>query len=125
MTKLLLVLAGGALGSLARYAASGLTYKYFSGAFPLGTLAVNLAGSFLIGLLWGLWETSNISTSMKTFVFIGILGGFTTFSAYSMETLGLFRGGEIKLALVNIFANNILGLLLVFAGFLAGQALAK
>jgi len=124
MTKILLVLAGGALGSLARYAASGLTQKYFS-SFPIGTLTVNLIGSLLIGLLWGLWGNANLSVGTKTFLFIGILGGFTTFSAYSLDTLNLFREGAVKMALINIAANNLLGLLLVFLGFLTGQWINK
>lgn len=123
MTKIVLLLAGGATGTVTRYAVSGLTHRYFDGTFPIGTLVVNLIGSFLIGLIWGLWETSNISSNTRTFIFIGILGGFTTFSSYTMETLNLFRDGEIKLGLTNILANNIIGLLLVFIGFILGKGL--
>lgn len=102
---------------------SELTHKYFDGSFPLGTLLVNLSGSLLIGLIWGFWETGNFSTSMRTFIFIGILGGFTTFSAYALETLNLFREGETKMAMLNMLANNIFGLLLVFLGFVAAKEL--
>ncbi len=123
MTKILLLLSGGAIGTLARYGLSGLTHKYFDGAFPLGTLIVNLTGSFLIGLIWGLWETNNIPSGMRTFIFIGILGGFTTFSTYALETLNMFRDGDTKMALINIFANNVLALLLVFIGFIAARGL--
>ncbi len=123
MTKILLLLSGGAIGTLARYGLSGLTHKYFEGTFPLGTLVVNLAGSLIIGLIWGLWETENIPTHIRTFIFIGILGGFTTFSSYTLETLNLFKDGDTKMALVNIFANNILGLLLVFLGFIAARGI--
>jgi CrcB protein len=123
MTKIVLLLAGGATGTVTRYAVSGLTHRYFDGTFPIGTLVVNLIGSFLIGLIWGLWETSNISSNTRTFIFIGILGGFTTFSSYTIETLNLFRDGEIKLGLTNILANNIIGLLLVFIGFILGKGL--
>jgi CrcB protein len=84
---------------------------------------VNVLGSLIIGLLWGIWETANISSHMRTFIFIGILGGFTTFSTYSLETLNLFREGEVKMAIVNILANNILGILMVFAGFFAARSL--
>lgn len=117
MTKIILLVTGGAVGTLSRYAISGLTHKYFDGIFPLGTLFVNFLGSFLIGFIWGLLEAENISSNMRTFIFIGILGGFTTFSTYTLETLNLFRDGEMKLALTNILANNILGLVLVFIGF--------
>ena len=123
MTKILLLIAGGAIGTLARYGISGLTHKVAEGVFPWGTLMVNLTGAFIIGLLWGLWETEKISSNVRTFVFIGILGGYTTFSSYALETLNLFRDGETKLALINILASNFLGLLLVFLGFIAAKGL--
>jgi CrcB protein len=115
--RILLLLAGGAIGTVSRYAVSGLTHRYVDGTFPVGTLMVNVLGSLVIGVLWGTWETANISSNMRTFIFIGILGGFTTFSSYSLETLNLFREGEAKMAVVNILANNILGISMVFAGF--------
>ena len=84
---------------------------------------VNLAGSLIIGLIWGLWESNNIPTGVRTFIFIGILGGFTTFSSYALETITMFRDGEMKMAIINILASNILGLLLVFLGFVAARGL--
>ncbi len=121
--KILLLAAGGAIGTVGRYAVSGLTHKYIDGAFPYGTLMVNILGSLIIGFLWGTWETANISSQLRTFIFIGILGGFTTFSTFSLETLNLFRDGEIKTAMFNILANNILGLIMVFGGFFAARGL--
>ena len=121
--KVLLLLAGGALGTLARYSVSGLSHKIYDGIFPLGTLVVNLVGSLLIGLLWGLLDTGNLSTHTRAFIFIGIFGGFTTFSTYTLESLNLFKEGDIKLAVINILANNILGLLLVFIGFISARGL--
>ncbi len=121
--KVLLLLAGGAIGTLARYSLSGLAHKIYDGVFPLGTLVVNLAGSLLIGLLWGLLDTGSLSTHTRAFVFIGIFGGFTTFSTYTLESLNLFKDGDIKLAVINILANNILGLLLVFIGFVSARGL--
>lgn len=123
MIKILLLLAGGAIGTISRYGISGLTHRYFEGIFPWGTLMVNLSGALVIGFIWGLWETERISSDVRTFIFIGILGGYTTFSSYALETLNLFRDGETKLALVNILASNILGLLLVFLGFIAAKGL--
>jgi CrcB protein len=117
MLKLIALLAGGALGTVLRYTVSGLTYRIFVGVFPWGTLVVNLIGSFLIGCLWGLFEIKAVSPQARTFIFLGLLGGFTTFSTYTLETLNLFREGETKLALLNIAASNILGLALVIAGF--------
>ncbi len=121
ITRLVLLLSGGALGTLARYGLSGLTHRVFGGTFPLGTLVVNLVGSFVIGLLWGFWETNTLPASFRSFVFIGILGGFTTFSTAMLETMNLFRDGETKLALINILANNVLGIALVFLGFMLAK----
>ncbi len=121
MTKIILLAAGGAIGTVLRYSLSGFTYRLFNGVFPWGTLAVNLIGSFIIGLLWGLFEIETISSNVRNFVFIGILGGFTTFSTFALESFNLFRDGEIKLALTNLLASNILGILLVFAGFLIAR----
>jgi CrcB protein len=123
--KILLLAAGGAIGTLGRYAVSGITHKYVEGAFPYGTLMVNVIGSLIIGLLWGTWETANISSHLRTFIFIGILGGFTTFSSFSLETMNLCRDGEFKMAIINILANNILGILMVFAGFFAARSLVS
>jgi CrcB protein len=121
--KILLLLTGGALGTLARYALAGFAHRIYEGIFPLGTLVVNITGSFFIGLLWGLLDVGNLSTNSRTFIFIGLFGGFTTFSSYTLESLNLFRDGDVKLALVNVLANNILGLLLVFAGFILAKGL--
>jgi CrcB protein len=121
MMKLVLVMLGGALGTLGRYGVSSLFRNSVSNGFPVGTLVVNLAGSFIIGLLWGLFE--NHSATTRAFLFIGILGGFTTFSAYSIETLTLFREGNVKLALLNILANNVLGVLLALCGFALSRVL--
>lgn len=117
MTKLLPLAAGGAIGTVLRYALSGLTYKAFDSVFPWGTLFVNLAGSFVIGILWGFFDVEDLSPHTRNFVFVGILGGFTTFSTFTLESFNLLRDREIGLALSNIFASNILGIVLVFAGF--------
>lgn len=121
MTKILFLAAGGAIGTLLRYSLSGLTYRFFDSVFPWGTLFVNLAGSFVIGLLWGFFDIENFSSNVRNFIFIGILGGFTTFSTFALENFSLFRDGEIKLALSNIMASNIFGIILVFAGYLLSK----
>jgi CrcB protein len=121
--KAWLILVGGGLGSLARYGMSGFAQQRIHSIFPLGTLSVNLAGSLLIGLLWGLAENSTLSPNARTFLFVGLLGGFTTFSSYSIETLSLLRDGEVKLAFLNLFLNNILGIALAFGGLLLAREL--
>ena len=125
MIKLGLLLAGGALGTVARYLVSGWAHRLTDSTFPSGTLIVNLAGSFLIGLMWGLTETQNFSTNLRVFIYIGLFGGFTTFSSFAFETFNLFKDNEIKLAFYNILANNVLGIALVFGGILLGRLIIE
>ena len=125
MKNIILVLTGGALGSLARYTVSELTSKYLLGFFPYGTLLVNLAGCLLIGILCGAWGEGNVPNTARLFLIIGMIGGFTTFSAYAFESFNLFKIGLVKIALFNILANNLIGILLVFLGFYLGQGLLK
>jgi fluoride exporter len=121
--KIILLLTGGAVGTLARYALAGFTHRVYAGTFPMGTLVVNLLGSLVIGFLWGISKSRNISPNSRSFVFIGLLGGFTTFSTYALETMNLLRENEVRQALTNILATNLLGLVLVFAGFLMAKGL--
>ena len=86
-------------------------------AFPTGTLAVNLLGSFLIGLLWSFFEGSRLTNEVRLLIFTGFLGGFTTFSTFARETTQLFKLGEWKTALVYLGISNILGVALVLAGY--------
>jgi CrcB protein len=123
MVKVVYILLGGAIGTYLRYAVSGYSYKLLDWTFPVGTLMVNLLGSFAIGLLWGIFESTNLSPNIRVFLFIGILGGFTTFSSYMLETLNLYRDGEMRLAIFNLLANNILGLIMVIGGFFLSKLL--
>ncbi|HYW70333.1 MAG TPA: fluoride efflux transporter CrcB [Pyrinomonadaceae bacterium] len=110
MLKLFLAGLGGFVGSVLRYSVSGLVQDLsHSIAFPYGTLAVNLIGCLTIGLLSQLAETRGIFTAeTRTLVFVGVLGGFTTFSAFGNETVNLWRQGENGLALMNIGAHLVL-----------------
>ncbi len=119
--RLLYIAFGGAIGAVFRYGVSGFSHKILGAAYPWGTLTVNLIGSFVIGFLWGIREKSILSSDIKSFIFIGILGSFTTFSSFSLETINLFRNGEIKFAIINILATNIFGILLAAFGFLLSQ----
>ena len=123
MTRLLSIAFGGAIGAIMRYAVSGFTHRYLNGNFPWGTLSVNLLGALFIGFLWGVSEAIIIPPSMRLFMFVGMLGSFTTFSTYSLETLNLLRDGEVKLALVNIMISNVMSILLVLCGFLISRYL--
>ncbi len=120
--KLLLIGAGGAAGALLRYALSGLAYRFLGETFPWGTLIVNVLGCFLIGLLWAVAERVPLSSTFHVFVFTGVLGAFTTFSTYGLETFNLLRDGEIILALGNFLASNVIGIGAVIAGFFIARA---
>jgi CrcB protein len=115
--KLFLAGIGGFIGSSLRYAVTGYVQTWSRSIdFPYGTLAVNLIGCFLIGFLSQLAESRGVFTAeSRTFVFIGILGGFTTFSAFGNETMNLWREGENLLAMANVTAHFLLGLGAVWA----------
>lgn len=117
MLKLFNIAIGGAAGALLRYWLSGLAYRFFSGGFPWGTLSVNLVGSLLIGLFWGIFDSIAISQNLKLFIFIGLLGSFTTFSTFSLENFHLLRDGEYWFVFSNVVLSLFLGISLVFIGF--------
>lgn len=120
--RLLLVLAGGGIGSLARYLVALWTASAFGPFFPWGTLTVNVAGSFLIGLLATLADEAGIvGPGLRVFLVVGVIGGFTTFSSFSLETVRLAEGPELAAALGNLLANLILG----FAAVVLGMTLAR
>ena len=123
MLALLLVGAGGFLGSVVRYVLSGWVHRFLDNPwFPYGTLAVNVAGSVAIGFLSGLAENRSLFTAdARLFVFIGILGGFTTFSSFALETFSLARNTQIVAALANIGMQIFLGLLGVWFGNLLSR----
>jgi len=125
MQHLLLIALGGSLGALARYGLSRWIQVNLNDIFPWGTLAVNLSGSFLIGLFFELFERSVIPADLRSLITIGFLGAYTTFSTYSLESVNLLREGEIRLFVTNILLSTILGLLLVAAGLYASRFLLK
>jgi CrcB protein len=103
----LLVAIGGALGALARFAVS--TALFVPGQFPWATLAINIAGSFGIGLLWGMGQQQPWFGQWGRYLLVvGLLGGFTTFSAFSLETMGLVEGGRVSSA-AGYVAASLLG----------------
>ena len=118
-TDLVLVGAGGAIGSVVRYLVSGFVQRAdLWGSFPAGTLSVNLIGCTVIGILGGLSDSRYLFPSgARLFVFIGILGGFTTFSTLSFETVALLRGGEAAKATLNAGASLLLCLVGTWLGY--------
>jgi CrcB protein len=125
MPHFLWVGVGGFIGSVLRFWLSGLVQDWSRrDDFPTGTLAVNVAGCFVIGLLAQLAESRGALTpEARAFLIVGILGGFTTFSTFGNETLNLRRDSETLLAFVNVAAHLILGLGAVWLGRALGQRL--
>lgn len=119
MTKLLIIGAGGFIGSVLRYVISGLAQTLSQSiAFPYGTLAVNVVGCLCIGFISELADSrALIGADTRLFLIVGILGGFTTFSAFGNETMNLIRDGEMALALMNVGAQVLLGLGAVWLGY--------
>lgn len=123
MVKLLLVAGGGALGSAARYAVGNWVQSGFGTGFPWGTLFVNVSGSFLIGAVLGLFEHSGLSNEARLFFAVGVLGGYTTFSTFSHDTLRLLATGSFAPALLNSAGQLLAGLAAVYAGMLLSRLL--
>jgi CrcB protein len=120
--SLLFVLAGGALGSGARYLVATWMADRFGAVFPWGTLTVNVAGSFLIGVIATMAdEVGSIGPNGRIFLVVGVLGGFTTFSSFSLETLRLADQSELTRAAGNIAANLILTLVAGFLGIVVAR----
>ena len=117
MHPYVLVALGGALGSMARYGAAAWVNRLARSPFPWGTLAVNIAGSFLIGLVMVLLlKTGEWRENFRLLLVTGIMGGFTTFSSFSWETWMLFEEGKVPLALANIGVSLAVCLMATAAG---------
>ena len=111
---------GGAMGTMGRYGVSRAFAFWFGETFPWGTLAVNVSGSFLIGLLAGLTTDPNsrflIAPDMRQFLLVGMCGGYTTFSSFSLQTLSLIREGDMMEAGSNIVMSVVFCLIFVWLG---------
>ena len=114
MVNYFCIIIGGGIGALSRYMSSSFINALFSTKFPLGTLFVNCAGSLIIGFLMNFFDVFNVK--VRLLLITGFLGGYTTFSTYSLETIQYFINGNIKEALLNVLLNNFLCLASVFMG---------
>ena len=121
MNNYLAVALGGALGSLGRYWLTISLVRYPPHWLPLGTVSVNVLGSLIIGLVWAYLQQRNESEFIRLFVAVGILGGFTTFSTFSLETVYLISESEWVRALINIMMNVVSCLLAAAAGIGIGR----
>ena len=119
MKNILLVGFGGFIGSIIRYKLGGLVLQHSQNwKFPLSTLIINVIGCFLIGLIGGYAEHSQVlQRNIMLFLMTGVLGGFTTFSAFSYETLFLIKRGQLMIAAAYVGLSVFCGLVVVFAGF--------
>jgi fluoride exporter len=121
-TRLLLLVIAGSAGTLCRYGLSGLVQSAAGARFPWGTLAVNLTGCLIAGLVFGLFESRwGLSGEARTIVFIGFLGAFTTFSGFMLETTELARDAQWLSAAANLVLQNGLGAVALYGGLVASR----
>lgn len=120
--KWMLVMLGGSLGAASRYGIGLVTARMWGTGFPYGTLVVNMAGCFIIGLLFALADRSRLLTpDVRLLLITGYLGALTTFSSFSVETVNAARAGLTLQSLTNILINNIGGLTLTYLGLRLGS----
>lgn len=116
MKIVLFVGLGSFIGGISRYLVSVFIQNKFLSTFPYGTLAVNIIGCFLIGIIYGFSERGNMNAEWRIFLATGIMGGFTTFSSFSNETVSMLRDAQYLQAFSYIFFSVIIGLAVTFAG---------
>jgi|SRR5947209_19824817 len=121
MEKYLIVMAGGAVGSLARYVAGTAIMSRFGGRFPMGTFAVNATGCFLIGVIMTLLGQKAPHPNWRLLLVVGFLGGYTTFSSFAYETFTAAREGSPWIGLLNVVASVVVGYLAVWLGVLSAR----
>ncbi len=125
MTKYLLVLIGGGVGSLVRFLTGTFVLRFFAGAFPLGTFLINVTGSFLIGILMTYFLNHSIDPNWRLFLVTGMLGGYTTFSSFEWETFLTLREGATLVAIFYFVSSIVLGLAAVWLGAAIGNGLGR
>ncbi|PHS70560.1 MAG: fluoride efflux transporter CrcB [Cycloclasticus sp.] len=117
MTQILAIAAGGSIGAVLRYLMSTGVHNWLGRGFPYGTLAVNILGSLLMGLLYELFlQRLSVSPEIRAVLLVGLLGAFTTFSTFSIETINLIEQGDLIKAVINILASVILCVLAAWCG---------
>jgi fluoride exporter len=122
MLKLACIAIGGATGALLRFGLGGWVQKFTSASFPWGTLSVNLLGSLAIGVLWGSFEQATVSPHVRALLLTGLLGAFTTFSTFSLESIHLLEDRQYALAGANVVGSCLAGLALVWAGLVLARS---
>jgi CrcB protein len=118
MLKWVLIAVGGAFGSVLRYAVQGVFGSGVGARFPIGTIVVNLSGCLLIGLLAGFFDGPRlVREEYRAGLLVGVLGGYTTFSSFGLETFRLASDGQWRLALVNMVLSCVVGFVAVWVGY--------
>ncbi|MEN8257308.1 MAG: fluoride efflux transporter CrcB [Thermodesulfobacteriota bacterium] len=125
MKEILAIMLGGGFGATSRHGVNIFAQRFAEGNFPIGTITVNMLGSFLIGLCGALLEHYKVAAEYRLFVLTGFFGSFTTFSTFAREKAELLKVGDVKTVIVYALTSNILGVLLVFAGYLLAQRLIE
>jgi len=122
--QLIFIAAGGAIGAVLRFLLANGVHSFMSRDFPYGTLMVNVIGSFLMGISYVmLIERLNLSPEWRAFIIVGLLGAFTTFTTFSIETLVLIQNSELSIAMLNVFLSVVFRVLGSWIGILIGRQL--
>jgi CrcB protein len=125
MLKWMLIAVGGAIGSVLRYALQGWVQRLSAGSFPVGTLAVNATGCLVLGLLSGYFAGPHlVREEYRVGLTVGVLGGFTTFSTFGLESFNLANDGEFRLALLNMLLSCGVGFAAVWVGYRLAERVA-
>lgn len=121
MRNILIVMLGGAIGTFYRYILNNYFANLFAVSIGYGTAIANISGSFFIGLIYGIAENNSFNPSLKLFIIVGLLGGFTTFSSFALETINFIRDGAVKKAILYFIFNNFVGIGMAYLGILTSK----
>lgn len=123
MNTIIAIAVGGAAGALGRYGTQALALRLFGAGFPYGTLIVNVAGSFLMGLLAHWFLVRGVSAEVRSLVLVGCLGALTTFSTFSLDAAALYQRGELGAAAVYVILSVVLSIGALFAGLALSRSI--
>ncbi len=123
MKNLIFIFIGGGFGAATRFLCSKYINEISQSTFPWGTFTVNITGAFIIGVLTEFFDNSLLAPEMRLLLIVGYLGALTTFSSFSMESVNLLRGGELRLLALNIIVTNITGVAATIAGIYISRIL--
>lgn len=122
MKTIIFLAIGGTTGTLLRYWLSTLVQSTSKGTLPIGTFAVNMLGCFLFGAVWSIAEGRlTLSPHLRLLILVGFMGAFTTFSTFAFESASLFRDSQFTAAIINVVAQNVIGIIALFIGIALGR----